>query len=230
MEVIHNEDCYVAFLDMLGFSNAVISESPKLIEEIFDTIKNCKKEILNDKCAWDNESDNLANNTVIYIMSDSIVLAIKSSIGGAIDFLIRWCKEIQFRLLSRHKILVRGGISQGLHYQDNEIAFGVGFVKAHMIECVAKTPRIVIDDAIDIPLGCNVSEDIDKKKYIDFLGDCYWDDEKTRYWMSFANSNIKKNEGLIEKYKWLSNQFASCNDRYEMKISEEEYSKNNLGL
>lgn len=223
MEFVHNEDCFVAFLDLLGFSDAVLTKSPKYIENIFETIKKCKNDIIRDRCAWPNEYDNLSNNTIVYIMSDSVVMAIKSDVNGALEFLIKWCKEIQVKLLFNHKMLVRGGISRGLHYQDNEIAFGTGFVRAHIIESSAKTPRIVIDDDIDIQCGVDVLEDVDKKKYIDFLGDYYWDDCEFDDWKLFADVNIKKNESLKEKYVWLSEQFKNCNDRYMLRKEQEEF-------
>lgn len=213
----------MAFLDILGFSNIVLSESPKYIENIFETIKKCKNSIKQDKCAWSSEYDCLSENTFVYIMSDSVVIAIKSDISGALDFLIRWCKEIQIQLLLKHKRVVRGGVSRGLYYQDREIAFGNGLVKAYKIENTAKYPRIVIDESIDSLCCADILEDEDKKKYIDFLGNSYWDDKEFGSLMSFAKEQIEKNESVIEKYQWLSKQFEKCSERYWEKKTQDEF-------
>lgn len=226
MNSVINEDCYVAFLDILGFSDKVMTESPTIIENIFNTILDCKNEIRNDKCAWPNKDyDDLPENSIMYIMSDSIAIAIKSNIKGSLSFLIKWCKEIQTRLLFQHKILIRGGISRGLYYQNDEVSFGRGFVSAYKLENEAKTPRIIIDTFLVDDGLCDIKKDTDDNSYVDYFKDYLFDDNEFNWWKNYALDNIKRNKSVIEKFEWFLNKIENCHDMYLEQCNIEEMKK-----
>ena len=94
--VIINKPCYVAFLDLLAFKEIVKNWEPERVSEIFsglidmsNLLKRCKATAIN---SGSNKAVEYFNNChkglFIYIMSDSIVLAIESSYERNLHFLL----------------------------------------------------------------------------------------------------------------------------------------------
>lgn len=163
--VIPNKECYVAFLDVLGFKNIIDNWEPSKIQEMLEGVfnisnllKSCRATPLgrNSQKSADYFNE-LHKNLFIYIMSDSIVLAIESSIDRNLHFLLYACDFIQKYFFDQYEVLLRGGISNGWFYGRGSIAFGEGFVKAYRLEGVAEYPRVIIDKDLEQVLedACN---------------------------------------------------------------------------
>ena len=148
MTKIENKECYVAFLDILGFKQYVNNNKEEDILNMFFSIKGIKEKLKKSDIALGRDKDDidkLHSSLYFYIMSDSIILAIEKNIDGAYDFILNCCREVQRSLLFNYNILLRGGVSFGLFYGVDEVNFGKGFIKAYELEGEARYPRIIID-------------------------------------------------------------------------------------
>ena len=130
MEEYQNK--YVAFCDILGFSNFVLTN----FDDTISLYKDFKKELGND----------LFPSLEISLYSDSILI-----IG---DNLIDVSKALQILLWTalRYNWLIRGGVSYGKHWKEesdnNLFIVSEALVKAVSQEKTIKHPVIVISDEI----------------------------------------------------------------------------------
>lgn len=146
-------DCYVAFMDLLGFK-AILGNKNISCEDIaliFDEIKK-QYYVRRNEIPMVNPDD-----INFKVMSDSVCVYIDSSIKNSFLVLIFICTYFQVRLLRLSPpILVRGGISKGSMYSNEDVTFGPGMSDAYILENdLAKYPRIIIpmnvvDDYIQI--------------------------------------------------------------------------------
>ena len=136
-------DCYIAYLDLLGFKNIVSKKNCEDIAKLFDEIQeryivavDSSKKVLMDY-----------RRLKIKIMSDSICLYVDSSVRNALPGLVAFCGYFQQRLLRLEEpVLTRGAIVRGDLYaeKDKDIMFGKGFVQAYsMEENTAVFPRVI---------------------------------------------------------------------------------------
>ena len=136
-------DCYIAYLDLLGFKVIVSSKSCEDIAKLFDEIQEryivaveSSKKVLMDY-----------RRLKIKIMSDSICLYVDSSVRNALPGLVAFCNHFQQRLLRLEEpVLTRGAIVKGDLYaeKDKDIMFGKGFVQAYLMEeKTAVFPRVI---------------------------------------------------------------------------------------
>lgn len=146
-------DCYIAFLDILGFKKMIESKQCNQIYEIYS--KNMRKHL---QAIY--RGRNLLidiNDITMKVMSDSICIYVDSSKPNALFGLIMVCQYFQAQLLKLNDepILARGAIVRGKLFSEGDIIFGPGFVNAYLMEeNNAKYPRIImtkdtIDSAVD---------------------------------------------------------------------------------
>lgn len=131
------KDGFVAFLDVMGFSNLVNRGNIRSLESYFEKIT----EVL------DNLSEEKAK-IKSFIISDSIILIAPHGLQNFIQLL--WAvRRIQSALLWR-KILLRGAISYGQVYynKDRNLIVGKGYIRAYLLEQEAIYPRVIIDPSI----------------------------------------------------------------------------------
>lgn len=128
---------YVAFIDVLGFTDLVYSNSNEKLEKYFDIIE-MAFEIFK---AHKTKIDKLA-------ISDSIIL-VSEDTSASFKLLLESIKQLQY-FLARRDIWVRGGISYGEVFFDtsSNIIVGKGFINAYLLEKEAKYPRVIIDPLI----------------------------------------------------------------------------------
>lgn len=130
------ENKYVAFCDILGFSNSVISE----FEEIAERYNQFKEEVKGHGFL----------SLKISIYSDSIMI-----VGND---LIEVCQVVQILLWTtlRYDWIVRGGIGFGKHWKESDdnnlYVVSEALVKAVTIEKTIKHPIIAISDEINLGL------------------------------------------------------------------------------
>ena len=158
MEIKYQEK-YVAFIDVLGFSSLVETDSKEKLQNYFNVIKIAfqvfdeqKKEI--KKC----------------IISDSIILIANDS-EDDFKLLLTAIRTLQ-SMLALSDIWVRGGIAFGSVYYDQQanIIVGKGFIKAYLLEKNhAIYPRVIIDPSILSKLNCNRTEFCAKFNNHDYL-------------------------------------------------------------
>jgi hypothetical protein len=152
---------YVAFLDILGFKDLVLSELPEdknRIERYFERTK----VIINDIKEIEAKSKLGA-----IVISDTIILSVPfgSERQENISNLRQLCvaiQEIQFEL-ARERIWLRGAISSGNAYiadDENQIV-GPAYINAYRLEKnVAKYPRVILDDKLVSKLNMSSAQEL----------------------------------------------------------------------
>ncbi len=137
-------DYYVAFIDVLGFKQLLSSNaSCQDVYSVFEDIRNGS----HTSIKVNGENVEAFEHVHNYIMSDSIVLYIRDDIANALMALVYTCLYLQHTLIAREKpILLRGGISRGKLYVDDDIIFGKALSTAYELESkVSITPRIILN-------------------------------------------------------------------------------------
>lgn len=143
------KDCYIAFIDILGFKELLLSEEKNLCEKIarcFDEIEEKYFITVNSTGKYLTEPYEIKQK----VMSDSICLYVDASVQNALAGLIATCDYLQVRLLRQTSpILSRGAIVRGELFAENDIMFGKGFVSAYLMEeKTASNPRIIITNQV----------------------------------------------------------------------------------
>lgn len=148
MKEIKYSDCYVAFLDILGFKNKIVDEDCSEIYTVFNLIEYVVSE--HAKFKINGVPIPSLDKVQHKIMSDSIVLYIETGIPDALFSLMFTCQYLQKVLLwQENPILLRGGITRGNLFSDNDILFGKSLTDAYLLECnSAIYPRIIITKKI----------------------------------------------------------------------------------
>ncbi len=220
------EEYYVAHLDILGFKDMIKNKS---CEEIYKIMKYAEERLIPDK-GYSDESVNVFREVKYKIMSDSIVVYIKPEVEDSFYLLLLTCQALQIALLNQEEpILLRGGITKGSLFVDNDIVFGEGLTNAYLIENnVAVYPRIVFNRAILIKgkeTIKNINEESLAKTYftddedefciINFLAIDYF--KKSDYGVKYINNILKTCNNNIDnimdlnirkKYLWLKTQVS----------------------
>ena len=142
-EKVEYKECYVAFLDILGFKKLISKSECQDIFEIFHAVLNFEPHPLIDKL-------NVYNDIHYTIMSDSIVVYVEAGITDAFIALTDVCSQIQMKLSRNNPpILLRGGIAKGTLYHKDHILFGTGLTKAYTLESTAAIyPRIIFTEEL----------------------------------------------------------------------------------
>lgn len=151
--LIDDVECYVAFLDILGFRELVKNIHPKEIKEIlFDMVcrenldKKVKAEAFDNANSIINWFNRVHDKLYICNVSDSIVLAIDTSDTRNLDFLLSECYKIQWYFFNKYEIIMRGAVSKGCFYGNSVLTIGKGLQQAFELEeKKAKYPRVILD-------------------------------------------------------------------------------------
>ena len=125
---------YVAFIDILGFSNYVSDESNgekiksffsfvKKLCYLYDTSPELKTEVVSFSDSMVITSDNLDSIMIVIMLAECYL---KDSLG----------------------LLFRGGIVYGKYYHEDNITFGPAVIMAYKLENIASYSRIIIDKGI----------------------------------------------------------------------------------
>jgi len=232
---------YVAYLDVMGFSNLVNKGNVTRLESYFNKII----EIL----------DNLKiqkSNIQSFLISDSIILITPDSKQDFLNLIIA-IRRIQSALLWK-KILLRGAVSYGevFYNQKNNIIVGKGFIKAYLLESEANFPRVIIDPAIIKNFGKDKNDFLNEFNSLPF----YYNYEKRLIYsksefskisddaifIDYANKTIKQSElngnikkiyetildnlyidqKLYSKYVWLRDYYLEILKKTEFYVSQDK--------
>jgi len=231
---------YVAFLDVMGFSDLVNKRNIKRLESYFDRIQEVLISIGTTK-----------KSIQSFLISDSIILIAP---GTKTDFenLVVAIRRIQSSLLWK-KILLRGAVSYGEVYYENQrnIIVGKGFIKAYLLEKEAVFPRVIIDPIIIKNFGKTKMDFLDKFESLPF----YYNFEKRLFYsksefskinddaifIDYANKVIKEtlngnlkllyetivenlysDQKLFTKYIWLRDYFLECLQKTAVYLNEDK--------
>lgn len=145
---------YVAFIDILGFSNFVENNQNALkVNDIFEFVGRFQYLF--------NTSSKL--NTQVAFFSDSIILSTDDD-DKSLNMLFWAIYLAEIYLREQTGLFFRGGITKGYYYHNGSIAFGPAIVSAYRLENKATYSRILIDQEViaeldDLPLA--IMQDID---------------------------------------------------------------------
>ena len=149
---INNEKHFVAFLDILGFKSHIDNyfngNDPSILNKIRYALKISKQYTLTPHKNFLEESN---SKIKFKQFSDCICISMpyskkENTIFGKFILFINMLRSYQSFLFGQD-IYVRGGLSSGFHFEDNNIIFSKGLVDSYLIESKkAIYPRIVIDE------------------------------------------------------------------------------------
>lgn len=210
---IKYDDYYIAFLDILGFSNIVKEKDANYIHKIFTNVKMAKKLVPKDR------GGSIKEKTKFYFFSDSIVVAIPSNEENAFASISSNCLLIQHALWSYGPpVWLRGAIVKGSLYCGKTEIFGPALVEAYKLEeNLAKYPRIIMTkdtyekgilESIDREEVSFISSTDDGLKMISTLPypKFLLGGEALR--LQIENTlKFETNPNVREKYVWLRNYF-----------------------
>lgn len=199
------KDHFVAYIDILGFTNMVEHDflknpkNPKYITKLYDIHKLTQSLI-------QQESENIG----FLQFSDSIVLNMEYN-KFKFEYFINLLSKFQYNLILEG-ILCRGGIAYGKHFSDDNFMFSHGLIEAYKVENeVAVNPKIVISsdlfgllypypDSVDYS-NFHLLKDDDGTIFIDYLRNYLPADQSK---ILSAIQNESDNPRIISKQKWLT--------------------------
>lgn len=141
------KNCYVAAIDILGFSQYVRNNSFDYVRDIFLDIPRFTNLVLN----YPNKTftKEMLDSVTLNIISDTIVIAVPEETNRSLEILLLIVDTVVFNLYREYRLPCRGGIAYGEFYSEGNIAFGKAFVDAHELECLlAVNPRIIIPRSV----------------------------------------------------------------------------------
>ena len=227
-EELNTKTSYIAYFDVLGY------------KQFFEDKENDIQELLKNNIAIANDTRYLTedNSSILLdfqykMFSDNCVIIIyldNLNDKTVFNALVKIVAQLQLKILKDYKIPIRGAITKGQAYIDNEIVFGQGLIQAVYLESsVAIYPRIIIDKgAFESDETGIVKKDFDEQNYIDCfsllnVSDIFFPEPDIKrdicklrdsvyalvsrhghYYNRLTDTNkIKIQEKIILKYLWL---------------------------
>lgn len=131
---------YVAFLDILGFSEIVRETDRDALPNRFDAIVKTLEEINSREDELDND---VGCDFQFQSFSDSIVMSSNATTVG-LFYLLSTVRQLALSLLG-NGLLMRGAVAKGKLHHVGSVMFGPAFLEAYRIEHeIAKYPRIIL--------------------------------------------------------------------------------------
>ncbi len=156
---------YVAFIDILGFSNLVLDENNiEIVDKLLHFVNNFQYLF--------NNSAKL--NLRMAFFSDSIVLTTNDQESDSLPLLLTAIHLAELELYEDTGLYFRGGITKGKYYYSNTTVFGPAIVKAYQLELQAKYCRIIFDSDLfvdhtitnkHLKRGIEIIQDFDGEYY-----------------------------------------------------------------
>ena len=209
------QDRYCAFIDFLGFANAV-NNGEWTPDQVISAMQKARKVSGGD--------EDLIQVTQF---SDSIVLSAEASNDWAFLTILSTSMFLIMELAA-HGILLRGGITRGDLFHEENFAFGPAFIRAYRLEQAAGTPRIIIDTKIEEKaiwpdsmnkkeirgfLENSIPKDFDGWRFVDYFSESLTTDfdegpeglkshhERLRKLVTKHKNSTEPS--LVSKYGWL---------------------------
>ncbi len=154
-------NCLLLYFDILGYKEEIFINSPQFLNVIQQSITAIK-----------NIVNTFSENFKIKIFSDNAVISISNSEEN-LQNLISLAMMIQTSLM-QNELLIRGSITSGEFYIDDNCVYGNALVRAVELEHEAKYPRIIIDKNIKteefIDNHLCLKDSFDDYTFVNFLG------------------------------------------------------------
>lgn len=213
---LNYDDYYVAFLDVLGFKELVMSENKKAeLDKYFNLVSGNIQSVKDRKKPLKS-----------VLISDSVVLAYPKQ-SGSIDDLRELCfavARIQYAL-AVNGFWLRGGLSSGnlSIEQSKNIVAGPALVKAYQLEKIASYPRVIIDPSLILEFSTTKREfitSLNTHQTPDWGGNLIWHDSEGHILI-----NLDDDVMFIDYFAPLKTKFSVARDDVFWKIQDQIYRK-----
>ncbi len=213
---LNYDEYYVAFLDVLGFKELVMSENKKSeLDKYFNLVSGSILAIKNRKKPLES-----------VLISDSVVLAYPKR-SGVMDDLRELCfavARIQYAL-AVNGFWLRGGISSGKLSieQSKNIVAGPALVKAYRLENIAVYPRVIVDPSLILDFSTIKREfttALNTHQTPDWDGNLIWRDSGGHVLL-----NLDDDVMFIDYFAPLKTNFSIARDDVFWKIRDQIYRK-----
>lgn len=204
---------YVAFLDILGFKEIVENDN---FEKINSLIGKYDKEyimkLLNLGLDDINDEEDLAANYLkIVQFSDSIIVSVPSDVDYSFDTLLVAVRDLIADCFISHGILLRGGITEGNFYINDNKIFGTALNEAYKLEnSSAIYPRVIFTEKTLYnykkkclgSMPCKSIAEIDEDGYyfVDYLFSINWDFLLPKERIELIQKYEDINEKIVQVY------------------------------
>lgn len=142
-------DRIIAFIDILGFKQLIkdsINGSKLDADNSFNKLLNLYDSI---EKHLTKQLEEIIEDIEITRFSDCIVISVPANNKDCLFELCISLLHFQFEIFNRHKILMRGGVTQGKLVHTNKLLFGPAMNRAYQLESqLSIYPRIIIDPIV----------------------------------------------------------------------------------
>lgn len=216
---------YIAYFDILGYKNFFDDKENDVLEFLNNMIHVC------DETLFKADINSLQYNSkfIVKTFSDNFIIMLEAYENtddyAILQIYARILAQLQIQFLEEYRILVRGSITKGEAYIDENIVFGNGLIRAVTLESTAIFPRIVVDHGCFAKETCDnlcsndnwLAKDEDEEYYVDYFRLPTLMADKNRF------DTIRRNViQLIKKYGKYN---RSIKDRNKLLEAEKTISK-----
>jgi hypothetical protein len=228
MTEITYEQRYCLFFDVLGFKNKVRIHDPKGIHDVLQEIRTSHN-------YRETYGENLFSSRKVTQFSDNLVVSyLKGDFVGWMS-IISDVFYLQLSLI-KHGFLIRGSVTVGELFHNDQFCFGPALIEAAELEKSALYPRVILTDEFaplhlvhnstakfDLTDGRNINNmvtmDLDGMLYIDYFNVIAEDfdtglDGLFQYLSNLKSSIVelgvaaKNNTDLKLKYAWMRRKYG----------------------
>lgn len=205
---IQYPNCIVAYLDILGFKNLVLDESKC---ETIGAVLHLPYVFSGEDVATFFKLSSIQLSSI----SDSIVISIPAKKKNAMNKIVRMASVFSVSLLWGYGLLLRGAISVGPLYHDEQVVYGPALVKAYLLEQNAAIyPRILMEPTeLEAAIqSCSDNSrrenreafrlDQDERLYLDIFRH-FHDAEKLAQCRAWVDRAQPQEQRVAEKYAWM---------------------------
>ena len=227
---IEYRDCYVAFLDILGFKELIkTSECSDIFNLMEECVNSCKfyiDDVLETSKITKEYLNSIFEEITLNLISDSVVISVPSDRKCSLDVLVFVICSLIIKCFKDYGVLFRGGISKGDFFAFENKVYGPALNDAYLLESQnAKFPRVIFTaELLEDYLAKNFNRDfnilstaieVDKNDYFNFVD-----------YLFFLMHQGKANAETEEQKKGFSNLI----DKINKKISDELATEKNPGV
>lgn len=216
----------ILYFDILGYKQKFEEENFSSIEYL-QTIRSVMSKV--------QEYAKTVGSIVLKIFSDNACMVFNTGdkgMGLSLAKIIAY--ELQQVLLEKYSVLIRGCISYGEIYIDDNLVYGAGLIKCVEMEEKAEFPRIIIDPCLNDEIFSDaygmiekITDDYYEVTYLNgiVVGDESYDMSDIRNRIiemtnKYCSKDLKQKTRVIEKYEWLVKTFDKLNFHSHIRIEK----------
>ena len=203
----------ILYFDILGYKQKFEEENFSSIEYL-QTIRSVMSKV--------QEYANTVGSIVLKIFSDNACMVFDTgNKGTGLSLAKIIAYELQQILLEKYSVLIRGCISYGEIYIDDDLVYGAGLIKCVEMEEKAEFPRIIIDSCLNDEIFSDaygmiekITDDYYEVSYLNggVVGDGSYDMSGIRNRIieitnKYCAKKLNQKTRVIKKYKWLVDTF-----------------------